>query len=39
MTGGTYGVAAIAGPLLGGVFTDKLVCSTHHFALVTQACS
>lgn len=24
MTGGTYGVAAIAGPPLGGVFTDKL---------------
>ncbi|KAE8147316.1 putative efflux pump antibiotic resistance protein [Aspergillus avenaceus] len=24
MTGGTYGIAAIAGPPLGGVFTDKL---------------
>lgn len=24
MTGGTYGVAAIAGPPLGGVFTDRL---------------
>lgn len=24
MTGGTYGVAAVAGPPLGGAFTDRL---------------
>ena len=27
LVGGMYGVASVAGPLLGGVFTDKAVCA------------